>query len=270
MHQLERSLQAQGAVHAALDELSTSLGPVLRNSIPMLLAVPFNILSGVFSLFIDLVIVLTLALFWLMSSAKLNLFVVGLFPEPSRGHASLVIGEIGKSFGGYVRGVLIAMVLIGLLTGLGLAVLGVPYALLLGVVAGLTELLPYIGPWISGTIAVLVALVAVDPAKALHVIILFFVVFTVEGEVVQPLVMSQTVRVDPLVVLMSVLIGLSVLGVTGAILAVPLAACVQVLLVRVLAPALRRASDNTAQPEHSSLAGAAPTPASLSAPESVE
>lgn len=107
---------------------------------------------------------------------------------------------------------------------------------------------------------------AVDPAKAIQVIILFFLVFTVEGELVQPLVMSQAVRVDPLVVLVSVLIGLSLLGVIGAILAVPVAAAIQVLLVRVLAPALRRASDKTDQAEQSSPAVVASAPASM--PES--
>ena len=247
VHRLEQSVRVNESVNSALDALSTSLVTFLRSSVPTLLAVPFNALTGLFSLFIDLVIVLTMALFWLMSSAKLKPFIVGLFPAQLQQHASLVIGEIGRSFGGYVRGLLIGMVIIGLMAGLGLTVLGVPFALLLGVVAGLTELIPYVGPWISGTIATLMALVAVDPAKAIQVIILFFLVFTVEGELVQPLVMSQAVRVDPLVVLVSVLIGLSLLGVIGAILAVPVAAGIQVLIVQILAPALRRASGQSSQ-----------------------
>ncbi|MGH2517748.1 MAG: AI-2E family transporter [Ktedonobacterales bacterium] len=247
VHRLERSLRTQGSVNSVLDTLSQSLATLLQNSIPALLVVPFNVLSGLFTLFIDLVIVLTMTLFWLMSSAKLNSFVVGLFPAQSQEQASLVISEIGKGFGGYVRGLLISMVLIGLMAGLGLTILGIPYALLLGVLAGFTSLIPYIGPWISGPIAVVVALIAVDPAKALEVIILFFLIFMVEGEVVQPLVMSQSVRVDPLVVIVSVLIGLTLLGVIGAILAVPIAAGIQVLVVRVLTPALRRASNQTEQ-----------------------
>lgn len=267
VHQLEQSLRTQEPVNAVLDDLSTSLETLARDSIPTLLSVPFNALSGLFSAFLDLIIVLTMALFWQMSSAKLKPFVVGLFPAQSQEHASLVIGEIGKNFGGYVRGLLIGMVVIGLMVTLGLTFLGVPFELLLGVVAGFTELLPYIGPWISGTIAVLVALVAVDPAKAVQVIILFFLVFTVESEIVQPLVMSRAVRVDPLVVLVSVLIGLSLLGIIGAFLAVPIAACVQVLLVRVLAPALRRSSDKTDQAEQWSPAVTAPASTSPSVPE---
>ena len=151
-----------------------------------------------------------------------------------------VISEVGKSFGGYVRGALITMILIGLPAWLGLLILGVPYQLLLGVVAGLTELLPYIGPWISGSIAVLVALVAVDPLKAVQVIILFLLIYEIEGNIIRSLVMSKQVHVDPLLVIVSVLIGINMLGVIGAILAVPLAAGAQVLIVRVVASSIRR------------------------------
>jgi predicted PurR-regulated permease PerM len=268
MHRLEQSLRAQEPVNSVLNSLSTSLDTLVRNSIPTLLAVPVNALSGLVSLFIDVVIVLTMALFWQMSSAKLKAFVVGLFPAQSQEHASLVIGEMGRGFGGYVRGILFAMVTIGLLVTLGLTFLGVPFALLLGFLAGFTELIPYVGPWISGTIAALVALVAVDPAKALQVIILFFIIFAIEGELAQPLVMSRAVRIDPLVALVSVLIGLSLLGIPGAILAVPLAACVQVLVVRVLAPTVRNALDKPDQAELSSLAAGASAPADQSVPTS--
>lgn len=267
VQRLERSLRVQGSVNAALDTLSQSLTTLLRNSIPLLLAVPFSALTNLFSLFINAVIVLTMTLFWLTGSTKLKSFVVGLFPPQSQEHASLVIGEIGRSFGGYVRGILISMVLIGLITSLGLIVLGIPYALLLGALAGLTALLPYIGPWVSGTIAVLLTLIALGPAKSLEVVILFFLIFVLEGELVQPLVMSRSVKVDPLVVLVSVLIGLSLLGVIGAILAVPIAASVQVLLVRVLAPALRRTPGKTDQAAQSSPVVVAPAPAGLSTPE---
>lgn len=272
---LERNLRAQGSVNAALDALSQSLATLLRNSIPTLLTVPLGALTNLFSLFIDLVIVLTMTLFWLMSSARLKSFVVGLFPAQAQEQASLVIGEIGRSFGGYVRGILISMVLIGVISGLGLTILGIPYALLLGVLAGLTALLPYIGPWISGTVAVLVTLVAASPVKALEVIVLFFLIFVLEGELVQPLVMSRSVKVDPLLVIVSVLVGLSLLGVVGAILAVPIVACIQVLVVRVLVPALRHASQQSQRTEPSQLSGqvdqvppAVAEPASVGVPES--
>src|SRR5215831_9647524 len=134
------------------------------------------------------------------------------------------------------------MLLIGSLTWLGMALLGMPYALLLGILAGLTELIPYLGPWISGTVAVIVALVAVDPAKALQVVVVFVIIQEVESNLVEPLVMSWAVNVDPLLVLIAIIVGAETLGVIGAIIAVPVAGMLQVITQRLVAPAIRRAT----------------------------
>ena len=237
---LRQFLNAQGALSQFITSLSSSLASLAQQAIPRLLAVPLSLLTGVFGLFINVVVVLTMALFWLMASEKLRPFVVGLFPEGSQDHVASVLTEIGRGFGGYIRGTLISMVLIGALSGAGLAILNVPYALLLGLLAGLTELLPFLGPWISGSVAVVVALITVDPVKAIEVIVLFFVVFEVEGNLIQPLVMSRSVHVDPLLVIVAVLVGINLLGIIGAILAVPIVAAAQILIVRVLAPYIRR------------------------------
>jgi predicted PurR-regulated permease PerM len=208
--------------------------------VPTLLAIPFNVLKDILGLFIDLVIVLTMTLFWLLSSQTLKQFVVSLLPPAEQERWSGVIGEVSLAFGGYVRGTLISMIIIGTITGLGLALLGVPYALLLGVLAALTELLPYLGPWISGTVSVIMALIVIGPLKAVEVVILFILIQELEGNLVQPMVMSKSVHIDPLLVIVAVLVGISLLGIVGAVLAVPVAAGVQVLVVRVLAPLIRQ------------------------------
>ena len=244
--QLQKRLQAGGAVGQTIKNLASSLAAAMQHAAPALLTLPFNLLQGIFGILISLVVVLTMTLFWLLSSVKLKQFVVGLFPPASQEQASRVITSVSRTFGGYVQGTLVRMVLIGILSGIGLAILQVPYALLLGVLAGFTELIPYLGPWISGGVAVVFALIAVGPGKAIEVIILFILIFEIEGNVVQPLVMSRTVHLDPLLVIVAVLIGLNLLGIIGAILAVPLAAGVQVLVLQVLAPAIRRASAGNA------------------------
>ncbi|HEV8194190.1 MAG TPA: AI-2E family transporter [Ktedonobacterales bacterium] len=265
---LGRQLRAQGALSQFINALSHSLASVAQQAIPRLITVPVGLLTGVFGLFINLVVVLTMTLFWLMASERLKPFVVSLFPKDSQDQASGVLTEIGRGFGGYIRGTLISMVLIGSLSAAGLALLGVPYALLLGILAGLTELLPYLGPWISGTVAVLVALITVDPVKALEVIVLFLLIQEIEGNVVEPLVMSRAVNVDPLLVIVSVLIGIDLLGIIGAILAVPIAAAAQILVVRVLAPAIRHTAGAPAAPAVMASEPAEPsTPPLLGAPD---
>ena len=238
--QIAQAVNAQGALQEALTSLSRSLAGLLQSSAPTLISLPFTVVAGIFSSIISVVVVLTMALFWLLSSAKLKPFVVSLFPVGMQDQVTDVIAELGRTLGGYVQGTAIGMVLIGTLTSVGLFILGTPYALLLGVLAGLLELLPYIGPWVSGMAAVLVALIAVDPLKAIEVAILFVVIQQVEGSVMQPLVMSRAVHVDPLLVIVAVLIGIELMGIVGAILAVPTAAMIQVLMVRVVAPAIRR------------------------------
>jgi predicted PurR-regulated permease PerM len=245
---LEQELRAQSAVANLIDAVSHGLATLSQQFIPKLVAVPVGLLTGAFSLLFNGVIVLTMTLFWLLATAELRPFVIGLFPPSSQEHVGEIFTEIGRAFGGYIRGTLIAMLLIGSMTGVGLALLGVPFALLLGILAGFTELLPYLGPWISGTVSFLVALITVDPGKALQVALLFLLIQNIEGNVIEPLVMSRSVKINPLVVIVSVLIGIDLLGIIGAILAVPIAAALQTLIVRVVAPAIRRASTSTAPP----------------------
>jgi predicted PurR-regulated permease PerM len=239
--QLREQIQAQGAAGQLIQNLASSLIAAAQQSAPAVLATLISSLQGIFVIFIQVIAVLTMSVFWLLSSPKLKQFVVELFPASSQDQASGVITGISRAFSGYVYGTLVRMIVIGTLSGIGLAILQVPYALLLGVLAGVTELIPYLGPWISGSISVVLALIAVGPGKALEVAILFILVFELEGNVVQPLVLSRTVHVDPLLVIMAVLLGISLLGIIGAVLAVPLAAGAQVVVVQVVAPAIRRA-----------------------------
>ncbi|HEY1389668.1 MAG TPA: AI-2E family transporter, partial [Ktedonobacterales bacterium] len=116
--------------------------------------------------------------------------------------------------------------------------------------------------WISGTVSVLVALITVDPGKALQVILLFILIQNIEGNVIEPLVMSRAVKINPLVVIVAVLIGLDLLGIVGAILAVPVAAAIQIIILRVLAPAIRRSSVSSV-----SSASSAPSPGEAMAVE---
>jgi predicted PurR-regulated permease PerM len=234
------ALHANDPLSALVDGLAAQLAASLQAALPTLLQFPLTLLSGAFGALISAVVVVTMSIFWLMSADKLRDFSLGLAPERARADGASLFTELGHSLGGWVRGTLVAMLLIGSLTALGLALLGVPYALLLGILAGLTEVIPYLGPWISGTVAVIVTLLALDPLKALEVAVVFVIIQEVESNLVEPFVMSWAVHIDPLFVLIAITIGFEVLGVVGAIIAVPVAGMAQVLMQRVVAPAIRR------------------------------
>ena len=258
----QQALLANDPLSALLNALAAQLAVSLQAALPALLQFPLTLLSGVFGSLLSLVVVVTLSIFWLMSADKLRNFALSLAPEESHERGALLFTDLGRTLGGWVRGTLVAMLLIGLLTTLGLALLGVPYALLLGIFAGLLELIPYLGPWISGTVAVVVTLLTVDPLKALQVIVLFIIIQEIEGNLVQPFVMSWAVHIDPLLVLIAITVGVEVVGLIGAIIAVPVAGMAQVVTQRVIAPAIRRTTrPNEAAPQPPTLAdGSAPAP----------
>jgi predicted PurR-regulated permease PerM len=246
---MQRAVLANDALSQALTALGSEAIASLQSVAPALLQFPLTLVSGVFGVLLSIVLIVTMSVFWLMSADKLRAFVLDLLPEQAQAQGALLFSDLGRTLGGWVRGTLVAMLLIGAFTALGLVLLGVPYALLLGLLAGLLELIPYLGPWISGAIAVVVALVAVDPIKALEVVGLFFIVQLAEGNLIQPLVMSWAVRIDPLLVLVAVTLGAQVLGVVGALLAVPIAGVAQVITLRVVAPAIRHVAGR-AETEH--------------------
>ena len=219
----------------------------LAQQIPLLLVNVSLTLVGALFKSIE---ILLIAFFWLTATTGLKPFVVGLLPAAAQEPARAILAELSHDLGGYLRGVVINMIVIGLLSGAGLAVLGVPYPMLLGVIAGLTEVLPIVGPWISGSVAVLVALATHGLLKGVEVAALFIVIQTLEGNTLVPYVMSRTTALNPLIVLVAVLAGGSLMGLVGAVLAVVL----EVLVLRVLAPAARHASQR---------ASAAPSPAPL-------
>lgn len=258
----QQALLANDPLSALFNALAGQFASALQTVIPALLQFPLTLLSGVFGSLLSLVIVVTMSIFWLMSADKLRDFALDLAPEQSRASGAALFSDLGRTLGGWVRGTLVAMLLIGVLTALGLALIGMPYALLLGILAGLLEIIPYLGPWISGSIAVVVALLAADPVKALLVVVVFIVVQVAEGNLVQPLVMSWAVRVDPLLVLIAITVGAEALGLVGAVIAVPVAGMAQVITQRVIAPAIRRNTTEDETPPGAPVNTSAPVPTS--------
>lgn len=218
--------------------LPSQIGGYAQNILSLVVKLPMMLASILFKV----IEMLLLSFFWLTATAGLRGFVVGLFPAHLQDHVSDVITELSHDLGGYLRGVVINMIVIATLSSVGLALLGVPYAILLGILAGLTETLPIIGPWISGAAAVGVALLAIGPLKAGEVALLFEAIQLIEGNTLVPYVMYRTTSVNPLVVLISVIVGGAVLGIVGAVVGVPAGVVVAVLVRQVLAPVARHAS----------------------------
>lgn len=177
---------------------------------------------------------LAVVFFWLVEHARLQRYTLAFLPAERRGGARRAWNEIETRLGLWVRGQLILMGSIGVATGVAYTLLGLPGALLLGLIAALTEAIPIVGPLLGAIPAILVA-ATVSPQLALVVAALYLVFQLIESNVLVPMVMRNTIGISPLLVLFSLLVGATVGGIIGAFLAVPLAASVEIVLSRLQA-----------------------------------
>lgn len=187
---------------------------------------------------VDVLVVLVFSFFWLSASRPLGLFLLGLTAPRHRALATSVWAEVARGFAGYVRGIAINMIVIGVVTGVAAALLGLPAPALLGVLAGVTEMIPIVGP-IAGAIPAILLGFTVSPYLALVVAVVYLVIQQVEAHTLVPLVMRHSVGLPALAVVVALAAGGALAGVGGAIVAVPVAFGIQVVLIRIVGPAIR-------------------------------
>jgi predicted PurR-regulated permease PerM len=177
----------------------------------------------------SLATMLTIVFFWMLEHARLQRYVLAYLPAERRAGARHTWNEIETRLGMWVRGQLTLMGTMGVATGTAYSLLGVPGALLLGLIAAITEAIPIVGPLLGAIPAILVA-ATVSPGLALVVGGVYVVIQLVEGSILVPLVMRNTIGLSPLLVLLSLLVGSEVGGFMGAFLAVPVVASVEIVL----------------------------------------
>lgn len=137
--------------------------------------------------------------------------------------------KIDWSLGNFIRGQFIVALFVGTFTAIGLLILGVNYALIIGLIAGITNIIPYFGPIIGGALGVSFALLE-SPMKAIWVLILFVVIQQIEGNILQPKIMGDKVGLHPLIIIIALLIGGSLMGILGMLLAIPIATTLKIIL----------------------------------------
>jgi predicted PurR-regulated permease PerM len=187
--------------------------------------VAFRVFGGI----VSAVTVLILSFYMLLEAPAIKEGFLALFPRERHARLEHVLERVGQKFGGWLRGQLFLGVVIGVAAGVGTWILGLPYPFLLGVVAGVTELVPLIGPVLGAIPAVLVALFIGPVWRIVAVIVFFTVIQQTEGNVLVPRVMKQAVGLSPLLTLVAIMVGANLMGIIGALLAVPIAAALQVI-----------------------------------------
>jgi predicted PurR-regulated permease PerM len=172
---------------------------------------------------------LTVVYFWLTEHARLQRYALAFVRQGRRTRVRSIWNQAEARLGMWVRAQLILMGAIGLSTGIAYTLLGVPSAVLLGLVAALAEGIPIVGPLLGAIPAVILA-ATVSPQLAVEVAGVYIVLQIIEGNVLVPLVMRNTVRISPFLVILSILVGAAAGGFIGALLAVPIAAMGEVVI----------------------------------------
>jgi len=189
-------------------------------------ALASNILSktlSIFGGFFSVIIVLVISFYLSVQKNGIRDLLKGVTPKKYETYVLNIWARAQKKMGQWLQGQLLLAVIVGVVVYIGLYFLHVRFAFLLAIIAGILELVPYIGPWLSGIPAVILAFLQA-PILAVWVIALYIIVQQMENYLIVPFVMKKIVGLNPVIVIIALLIGGKLLGILGIILAVPAAA----------------------------------------------
>lgn len=184
--------------------------------------------SGTVNLAIQIFGIVFVAVYLLLDIRLIKAIYLQIAPHRYRRDAWSLWNAFGQTLSHYLGGQIVIMALQGLLSGVALALLGVPYALLLGLWVSLTAIIPYLGAWLGAVPAIIVAFF-VSPTTAVITALLFLAIQQLEGNILTPHIQGQAIRVHPILVFLAVTAGGEFAGLVGVIFAVPLLAIVRVL-----------------------------------------
>ncbi|MGE3277915.1 MAG: AI-2E family transporter [Vicinamibacterales bacterium] len=184
----------------------------------------FSVVGGAFGL----ISILLLTFYFLVESRGIFRTFVRLFPEAGRERVASVSAEVSTKISAWLGGQMLLSLIIGVTSAIGLGLMGVPYFYVFAVISAIGELVPIVGPILAAVPAVLVAF-TVSPTLALGVGVFFIVQQQLENNVLVPKIMGRQVGLGAVTVIIALLLGGELLGLVGALLAVPTAAIVQVL-----------------------------------------
>src|SRR5215208_845102 len=214
-----------------LTELRKQLGEAVKN---FFTSSGGQIAASAAGMIAALATVLTLTFFLLLGSERYVNAGVGLFPEAHRPLVRRLLSQSAGAISGYITGNLAISVICGVSTFIVLLLLGMPYAAPLALLVAVLDLVPLVGATLGGAVLVIVGLF-VEPWKALVLLVFVLVYQQVESNFLQPVVYSKAVQLNGLVILIALMVGAQLLGIPGALLAIPVAEIIRIVVTELLA-----------------------------------
>lgn len=204
------------------EEILADLGDTLLSVAQAALTKTLQAVANTFSFIIGLAIVPVLLFYLLKDGERLVSSSLSVFPKNARVHAREVVRIVNESLGAYIRAQLLLMLFVGLIVFIGLLLLDIDFAILLGLIAGITEAIPVVGPIIGAVPGIIVTL-ATDPEKILWVLALYLVSQLLENSLLVPRIQGNAVHMHPIVIMALLIVGSETFGVIGVVAAVPVA-----------------------------------------------
>jgi predicted PurR-regulated permease PerM len=183
----------------------------------------------VFHVLLVLILAPIFAFYLLIDLPHLKRTAVGLIPPAARPEVLLVAGRVNAAVGGFFRGQLLVALIVGILCSVGLRIIDLPFWLLIGMVAGLFNIIPLVGPYIGGIPALVIALTTREPITAVWVVVIMVAAQQIDNHFISPMVMHRVVKLHPVLVMLALLLGGTLGGFFGLLVAVPTAAVLKIL-----------------------------------------
>lgn len=225
---VEQYAQSYGIAFSSHEFLQNTLGGMSQSSGQI-----FSTTISVLTFLISILVVLSLTFYMSVKENVMNRFLISITPKVHHEYVISLTNRIKRKIGKWLGGQVLLMLIIFLLDFIALSVFNVPYALILAMLAGILEIVPYLGPIISTTLAAVIGFL-ISPVTGLTILAVLTVIQQIESHVIVPQVMKKVVGLNPVVVILSLLIGAKLGGSLGAILAIPIATSISVFIKDVI------------------------------------
>lgn len=258
-------------IRLRIQDAANNAGTILINGAQTIVSRSFSAVRSALTIVLGLAIVPLFLYYLLKDRETITEGIVSLFPYSAQNHARNVIEIINQTFGNYVKAQFILMIVVGTMVFLGLSILGIRYAFLLGIVAGLFEVVPIIGPWLGAVPGILVTL-ATSPEDIVWVVLVYIAVQLLENALLVPHIQGRTMNIHPILVMIALVIGSEIAGIWGILLSAPVAAVAKGVYTYFREDGRRRAEaaaapNAEALPEQDEVSEGAPEAQSLPARE---
>lgn len=206
------------------------------------------IIRGVTETVAIVVLAPVLAIYILIDLNRFKSQTLDLTPPKYKDEAAYVSGKVGTALGSFVRGQLLVSFMVGVASSIGMWAIDLPFWLLIGILAGILNMIPFLGPVVGGALAAIVALLNADPWQAFWAVVIMIGVQQVDNHIITPVVQRARVNLSPFVIVLALVLGGTLAGLLGVLIAVPVTAAIRIVAghiwrTRVLGQSWEEASD---------------------------